>query len=146
MHRSVFNQILFKNRTSVYIIVVSVASTLLNSTVYRDRLPHARAGGRILGSRIIGGSDAVVGEFPWQVSLQRPQFGIPAPDKFCGGVIYDPTTIITAAHCFWDFYDDMPVPSNDVIVVAGVVDIENLDGSQQSIPVLSHRIYDLFNP
>jgi len=44
-------------------------------------------------SRIIGGTNATVGAWPWQVGLQYNGF------LFCGGTIVDPTTVITAAHC-----------------------------------------------
>jgi secreted trypsin-like serine protease len=45
--------------------------------------------------RISDGTEAVLGEFPWQVSLQYKEGGIP----FCGGIILDETHILTAAHC-----------------------------------------------
>jgi secreted trypsin-like serine protease len=45
--------------------------------------------------RISKGTEAVLGEFPWQVSLQHKECSIP----FCGGVILDETHILTAAHC-----------------------------------------------
>jgi secreted trypsin-like serine protease len=51
--------------------------------------------------KIIGGSDAERGEFPWQVSIQEWQAGgTSAP--FCGGAIIDPTHVVTAAHCLLD--------------------------------------------
>ena len=45
------------------------------------------------GDRIVGGQDAVVGQFPWQV-LWTNDFMI-----YCGGTIFNESTIITAAHC-----------------------------------------------
>jgi secreted trypsin-like serine protease len=45
--------------------------------------------------RIFGGTEAALGEFPWQVSLQYAPEGTP----FCNGVILDQNTILTAAHC-----------------------------------------------
>lgn len=44
-------------------------------------------------SRVVGGTNATEGAWPWQVELQFNGFFI------CGGAIIDPTTIITAAHC-----------------------------------------------
>ncbi|XP_060067562.1 trypsin delta-like [Ylistrum balloti] len=45
-------------------------------------------------TRIIGGADASISDFPWQVSLQS-YFN----SHVCGGVILDDTTVLTAAHC-----------------------------------------------
>ena len=47
--------------------------------------------------RIVGGSEAGDGEFPWQVSL-RSIGGIGAT-HFCGGSVIDKDWVLTAAHC-----------------------------------------------
>ncbi|XP_043803031.1 chymotrypsin-1-like [Apis laboriosa] len=44
-------------------------------------------------SKIVGGKDAPVGKFPYQVSLRKNK------NHFCGGSIIDSRTILTAAHC-----------------------------------------------
>ena len=45
--------------------------------------------------RIVGGEDAVLGQFPHQVLWAYRHNSI----VFCGGSIYNEVTIITAAHC-----------------------------------------------
>lgn len=50
-------------------------------------------------SRIIGGSSAVKGQFPYQVSLRE----IYSHKHFCGGAIIHEHFILTAGHCFFQF-------------------------------------------
>ena len=45
-------------------------------------------------AKIVGGNDAFIGQFPYQVSLRNS-----ANTHFCGGSIIHQNWIITAAHC-----------------------------------------------
>ncbi|OQR79373.1 testisin-like [Tropilaelaps mercedesae] len=62
-------------------------------------IERARAScGKSMGSsdrvaRIVGGTEASPGEFPWMVSLRV------RGDHFCGATIIHPKFVITAAHC-----------------------------------------------
>ena len=47
--------------------------------------------------RVVDGVDAVAHEWPWQVMLLRNGKHV------CGGSIISAKTILTAAHCLWDF-------------------------------------------
>uniref|UniRef100_A0A8C3VQX4 Transmembrane protease serine n=1 Tax=Catagonus wagneri TaxID=51154 RepID=A0A8C3VQX4_9CETA len=49
--------------------------------------------------RIIGGTKAEEGDWPWQVSLQRNNL------HHCGGVLISDRWILTAAHCFRSYSD-----------------------------------------
>ncbi|KAI8905501.1 trypsin-like serine protease [Gorgonomyces haynaldii] len=42
---------------------------------------------------IVGGTVATAFKYPWLVSLQR------SGSHFCGGILLNPTTVLTAAHC-----------------------------------------------
>lgn len=54
-------------------------------------------------NRIVGGSSAFKGQFPYQVSLRLKKGGT----HFCGGAILNFRFIITASHCFFDFDKDL---------------------------------------
>ncbi|XP_006811145.1 plasma kallikrein-like [Saccoglossus kowalevskii] len=53
-------------------------------------------------SRIVGGQDALPGEWPWQAQL----YYIPVGNEVCGGTLVGPRHVVSAAHCF----DDPPYP------------------------------------
>nr|XP_056719553.1 serine protease 55-like [Euleptes europaea] len=48
------------------------------------------------GGRIVGGTKAFPGEWPWVVSIQTTSY------HFCGGSIVHPWWVLSAAHCFQD--------------------------------------------
>ncbi|XP_013011134.1 transmembrane protease serine 4 isoform X1 [Cavia porcellus] len=50
-------------------------------------------------SRVLGGEQASVESWPWQVSIQYNK------QHICGGSILDPYWILTAAHCFKKYLD-----------------------------------------
>ncbi|XP_062977531.1 transmembrane protease serine 12-like [Elgaria multicarinata webbii] len=56
------------------------------------------------GTRIVGGHDALVGAWPWQVSLQVYRFGV-GYHHVCGGALINNNTVLTAAHCIKKWTD-----------------------------------------
>jgi len=49
--------------------------------------------GAVADNKIVGGVEAVPGEFPWQVAVRIDGM------YFCGGSLIDSTHVLTAAHC-----------------------------------------------
>ncbi|XP_067003439.1 trypsin-1 [Anabrus simplex] len=88
--------------------------------------PVARVG--FNQGRIVGGTDAQKGQFPYQVSLQYVLIFI--TQHSCGGSIYTPNWIITAAHCVTE------VPAiGHYVAVAGEHNLNSNDGTEQRIRV-----------
>ncbi|KAK1135836.1 Chymotrypsin-1 [Melipona bicolor] len=79
-------------------------------------------------NQIVGGKDAPVGKFPYQVSLRK------SGSHFCGGSILDARTILTAAHCVQGLTN-----LNSVTVHAGTNQLSQQGQSYGVSKVVAHR-------
>ncbi|WP_117213580.1 trypsin-like serine protease [Allorhizocola rhizosphaerae] len=61
--------------------------------------------------QVVGGTPAAQGEFPWMVRLSMG----------CGGAVYTPTLILTAAHCI----SGSTGPNTSITVTWGAVDLQD---------------------
>lgn len=68
------------------------------STSSPSQTSHASCGNPLFSSqhRIVGGSTATHGAYPWQASIRFQG------DHVCGGTLIDNQWVLTAAHCFED--------------------------------------------
>ncbi|KAL9985657.1 hypothetical protein ACROYT_G008083 [Oculina patagonica] len=72
---------------------MSVLFLILSCLVSAFALAEGNCGSRP-NTRIVGGHEAPVNSWPWQVQL-RSSSGFP----FCGGSLVDPSWVVTATHC-----------------------------------------------
>lgn len=49
--------------------------------------------------KILGGTDAGAGAYPWMVTIAYNDSGSLFDNQFCGGALIAPTWVLTAAHC-----------------------------------------------
>ena len=69
---------------------------------------------------IVGGHQALH-PIPWQVSILKNKTSI------CGGTILDPSTILSAAHCF-SFYREQIDNGVIMYIMAGSIDRDSKEG------------------
>uniref|UniRef100_A0A2S2NG88 Trypsin-1 n=1 Tax=Schizaphis graminum TaxID=13262 RepID=A0A2S2NG88_SCHGA len=78
-------------------------------------------------SRVVGGTDSMPGEFPWQISLQLVT-GETAR-HVCGGSVINENWVLTAAHCVYGLSEKV------LSVVAGKNDLYTVENGDQRVNV-----------
>merc|ERR1712154_330188 len=73
-------------------------TTRRTTTTTRRPIQSSQCGRPDFSQRIVGGTEARQGAWPWAVILGRSSFG--RFQVMCGGTLLDEDTILTAAHCF----------------------------------------------
>ncbi|XP_076048101.1 trypsin-1-like [Oratosquilla oratoria] len=94
-------------------------------------------------NKIVGGHEAGVGEFPYQISFQDVSWG--SVFHFCGASIYNEHTIITAGHCVYE--KDYTNPKH-LQITAGEHNLDVHEGHEQVRKVtriILHQHYDSFS-
>ncbi|XP_054850053.1 serine protease 27-like [Eublepharis macularius] len=87
-----------------------------------DTMPSV-CGQPVMTSRIVGGQNAKIGAWPWQVSIRS------RGKHFCGGSLVAEQWVLSAAHCFFK------TPRSDIAVALGEYELENPSPNAQMIRV-----------
>ncbi|XP_030044001.1 chymotrypsinogen A-like [Microcaecilia unicolor] len=95
-----------------------------------DKRPLKNTSRNIFQSRIVAGSEALPGEWPWTVSIQERW------KHYCGGSILNAWWILSAAHCFIDS------SSYSVKVEVGVTYFQQKKELKRVKTIFSHPLYD----
>ena len=83
--------------TRMFLTLLDLHIRIVISYYFFPSLGSVECGKRAVHSRIVGGTDAKPGAWPWQVTMDYS--GESGP-HWCGGSIVTPDWIVTAAHCF----------------------------------------------
>lgn len=86
--------------------------------------------------RVVQGSQAKRGHYPWQAVLRVK--GKAKPLQWCGAVVISYKFVLTAAHCLTGF------PKGAFTVVAGDYNTEIEEGTEQEAFIEEHYIHELF--
>ncbi|OXA64703.1 chymotrypsinogen A [Folsomia candida] len=118
--------------------IISARIVSKNNTIPATRQSSCSCGVSTVrkSSRIINGSPAVVGEFPWRCIVYTTK-----SNSFCSGTIISPSIVMVAAHCL-----DPLIPTDGLVVDVGDLDM----GSTTETPsfwtaaraIAKHPAYD----
>ncbi|KAG5876777.1 hypothetical protein JTB14_038454 [Gonioctena quinquepunctata] len=82
---------------------------------------------RLFSKRIIGGKQALFGQFPWQVYIKISSYQ-------CGGVLVSRKYVATAAHCI------ISAKLRDILVYLGELDTQDSADVEELAPAELHRV------
>jgi trypsin len=123
-------------------------STARGTTGHATQSPStARGSSPRAHQSIVGGAEAPIADFPFQVALYDPQAGTPAAGFFCGGVILDADHVATAAHCLLGGSSGRRVSAPaEIEVLAGSSHLSPTDPGSVRDPVASATYDRRYNP
>ncbi len=81
--------------TCLLALATALPATALEGTAHRGTSPLVTAP----DTRIVGGTTARQGDYPWIVALIDPAIGSDFAGQFCGATLIDSFLVLTAAHC-----------------------------------------------
>ncbi|TRZ10649.1 hypothetical protein HGM15179_016465, partial [Zosterops borbonicus] len=90
-------------------------------------------------TRVVGGTGALPGAWPWLVSIQRPW--VPVLGHWCGGSLISTNWVLTAAHCF-DKIDNISM----LYVVLGATQLTQPGPGAQMRSVKQVVMHPYYNP
>ncbi|XP_063286938.1 uncharacterized protein LOC134572067 [Pelobates fuscus] len=121
-------------KTYIPKITFSNVSVIHQTTPFTTtQSPLGKCGSPVVSSRIVGGTDAVDGEWPWQISIQL--YG----SHICGGSLISNQWVLSAAHCFQSYSNP-----KDFVVYLGMYQLSGNSPHKQSATVEKIILNELF--
>ncbi|XP_055548492.1 uncharacterized protein LOC129732053 [Wyeomyia smithii] len=90
------------------------------------------------------GNESQLGEWPWHVALFH-RMNRASPSYACGGTIISENYIVTAAHCVYPRSRVRPLTAAEILVRAGIANIQQLEHSLQQFAVAEIVRHEEFN-
>src|SRR5260221_6019945 len=118
-------------RSGLLMLLLSVTSVAAAEQRFTCTLPD-----QSVKQKIVGGSLARAGDWPWQVSIQFDK------QHICGGSLIHPEWVLTAAHCVIDDDDGTLLPLEPVSVVHGTTDLSSGGTRHAAAQLIAHEGYD----
>lgn len=97
------------------------------------------------GNKIVGGSTAIPGQYPWQVALVDGSANNLQSGHFCGGSVISSQWILTAAHCV-TYNDGTAISPTFIDIVAGVHNLATPAAGYQRRDITNIIVHPGYNP
>lgn len=132
MYHDTGSGVYYDTGNGVYYDTGSGASNQAGSGNPQPSLPHPtddpkniKCGRKALLGRIVGGTKAPLGAWPWQIGIKS--CADPRCKIFCGGAIVAKKWVVTAAHCVYNLYKP-----DELFIEAGSVNQVNVSSHRQA--------------